>query len=43
MNRACENKFRQLYLIKINKINIFMIAEVEKIMHHYIGHIKVYL
>ena len=31
MKRACENRFRQLYLIKINKINIFMIAKVEEI------------
>ena len=28
MNRACENRFRKFYLIKIN---IFMIVEVEEI------------
>ena len=31
MKRACENRFHQLYLIKINKINIFVIAKVEEI------------
>ena len=30
MTRACENRFRQLLLIKINKINIFLIAEIEE-------------
>ena len=31
MKRACENRFRQLYSIKINKINIFMIVKVVEI------------
>ena len=31
MKRACEKRFHQLYFIKINKINIFMIAKVEEI------------
>ena len=31
MNKDCENRFRQLYLININKINILMIAEVVEI------------
>ena len=30
MPRACENKFGQHFLIKIKKINIFMIAETEE-------------
>ena len=30
MNRARENRFLQVFLIKINKINIFMTAEIEE-------------
>ena len=30
MNRARENRFLQFFLIKINKINIFMTAEIKE-------------